>query len=217
MNKQTNKLLLIIATIIVIVGAIFYLTKKFNMEENYLAREQIILSNNTGLDDAKIEEIAKSELNKKVTVNKVDRFGTTVQILADAITDEQKEKIVNKVNEDLALSISNDDVKITKISNTRIKDIIKPYIIPVIATSLAVLLYFAIIYNKLGIKKVLIKAICMPIATVAVYFSIIAITRIPFGRITLSFAIGIYAICITFVAICFKRQKDKILAKKEND
>ena len=214
MKEKSKKLFLIIIAVIIIVGAVFYSFKKFNMEDNYSAREQILISNQTGIDEKKIEEIVKSVLNKKVTVNKVERFGTTVQISTYAISEEEKEAIVNKVNEELGLSISNDDVKITKIANTRVRDVLKQYIIPVVAIFSSVLLYFVIVYHKLGLKKVLVKGVAVPVVTELTYYAIIAITRIPFGKAVNSIAIGLAALSITWVAICFQKEKND---KKEND
>lgn len=201
-----KKIFLIIIAVIIVVGAVFYSLKKFNMEECYSAREQIVISNSTGIDEEKIKEIAKSVLNRNLTVNKVERFGTTVQILVDTISEEEKEAIINKVNEEMGLSISNDDVKITKLTNTRVKDEVKPYILPIIATFAAVLLYFVIMYNKIGVKKVLVKGIAVPVVTELTYYALIAITRIPFGRVTNSIALGLYAISIVWVTICFQKE-----------
>ena len=51
------------------------------------------------------------------------------------------------------------------------------------------------------------------------YYSIIAITRIPFGRVTNAIAVGIYVLAIMIITVCFKNEKDKLKEniKKEND
>ena len=119
---KANKILYIIVAVIIILGAIFYSTKKFNMEPIYSNREQIVLSNNTEFDAGKVEEIARSVLNRKVIIKKVERFGNSVQIISDTISEEEKTNIVNRVNEECGLNIQNDDTKITKVANTRIID-----------------------------------------------------------------------------------------------
>ena len=86
-------------------------------------------------------------------------------------------------------------------------------------TFAAVLLYFIIMYHRLGLKKVLRKGIIIPIVTLALYYSIIAITRIPYGRIVNSIAMGLYIISIGALAIYFQNKIEKLPKKdkKEND
>lgn len=217
MKKQY---LYIIIAIIIIIGAVICGVKGFNIELQYSNRQQMILSSSTELDISKIEEISKSILeNKEVKVQKVERFGNAVEIVSNEISNEEKENIIKKINEECNADISNDDIKIVDIPNTRIRDILKPYILPGIVTFAAVLLYFIIMYHKIGLNKVLLRGILLPIITEILYYSIIAITRVPFGRIVNSIAIGLYIISIGALAIYFQNEKEKLPKndKKEND
>ena len=148
------------------------------------------------------------------------RFGNAVQIISESISDEEKQNLINKINEECGTDISNDDTKIVTVSNTRIRDILKPYILPSIITFVAVLLYFLIMYHKIGVSKVLLKGIFTPIITELVYYSLIAITRVEFGRITNAIAIGIYILAIGALTINFQKEKEKLPKnddQKEND
>lgn len=221
MKKQGNaKIVYIIIALIIIIGAIICGVKGFNIELQYSNRQQMILSHSTEFDVSKIEEISKSILeNREVKVQKVERFGNAIEIVSSKISDEEKENIIKKINEECDMDISNDDIKIVDIPNTRIRDILKPYILPGIITFVAVLLYFTIMYHKIGLNKVLLKGILIPIITEMLYYSIIAITRVPFGRITNAIAIGLYIISIGALAIYFQNEKEKLPKndKKEND
>ena len=217
MKKQY---LYIIIAIVVIIGAVICGVKGFNIELQYSNRQEMILSSSTELDISKIEEISKSILeNKEVKVQKVERFGNAVEIVSNEISNEEKENIIKKINEECNADISNDDIKIVDIPNTRIRDILKPYILPGIVTFAAVLLYFIIRYHKIGLNKVLLKGILLPIIVEMLYYSIIAITRVPFGRIVNSIAIGLYIISVGALAIYFQNEKEKLPKndKKEND
>lgn len=219
--KSTKKIGLIIVAIIIIVGAIVCKTKGFNVELTYSNRQQMNVSSSTELDVKKIEEISKSILtDRKVKVQKLERFGNAVQIIAETISDEEKQNVVNKINEECGTDISNDDTKIVTIPNTRIRDILKPYILPSIITFAAVLLYFVIMYHKLGLRMVLLKGIFTPLIAELVYYSLIAITRVEFGRIANSFGIGLYILAVGMLEIKFQNQKEKLPKnndKKEND
>ncbi len=220
-QKNTKKIVCLIAIIIIIIGAIICKTKGFNIELMYSNRQSLNISSSTELDVSKIEEISKEILtNRKVKVQKLERFGNALQITAETISNEEKENIINKINEELGSNISNDNATVETIANTKIRDILKPYILPAIVTFAAVLLYFLIVYNKIGLNKVLLNGIFVPIIVELVYYSLIAITRVEFGRITNSIAIGIYIITIGALAIKFQNAKEKLPKnedKKEND
>lgn len=221
MEKQGNaKIIYIIIALIIIIGAIICGVKGFNIELQYSSRQEMILSHSTEFDVSKIEEISKSILeNREVKVQKVERFGNAIEIVSSKISDEEKENIIKKINEECNMDISNDNIKIVDIPNTRIRDILKPYILPGIVTFVAVLLYFIIMYHKIGLNKVLLRGILIPIITEILYYSIIAITRVSFGRITNAIAIGLYIISIGALAIYFQNEKEKLPKndKKEND
>lgn len=210
--------LYIIMAIIIIIGVIVYKIKGFNMELLYSSRDEILVSSGKELDLNKIEKIAKDVLgNKKISVQEFERFGNAVEIIATSISEEEKESIVNKINEENGTDISKDNIKITNISNTRIKDIIKPYILPIIITLVASNLYFVIMYSKIGLSKILIKGFCVPVFTVLLFYGIVSIIRIPFGRITNGVAIGLYIASIYMLSIKFQNEKQLYLNKKEND
>ena len=216
-QKSTKKIIYLIIAIIIIIGAIVCKAKGFNIELIYSNRQQISISNSTELDTNKSKSIL---VGRKVKVQELERFGNAVQIISESISDEEKQNLINKINEECGTDISNDDTKIVTVSNTRIRDILKPYILPSIITFVAVLLYFLIMYHKIGVSKVLLKGIFTPIITELVYYSLIAITRVEFGRITNAIAIGIYILAIGALTINFQKEKEKLPKnddKKEND
>lgn len=219
-QKNANKILFMIAVIIILIGAIVCAIKGFKIELLYASRQEFMVSSSTELDTAKIEEIAESVLgNKKVKVQELERFGNAVEIVSTEITEEEKENIINKINEEYSSDISKDDINIISVPNTRIRDILKPYILPGIITFVASLLYFVMIYHKIGLKKVLLKGILVPVMVELTYYSIIAITRIPFGRVVNAISIGLYVISLGALAVCFQKEKEKLPKndKKEND
>ena len=217
-----DKLLYIILIIVIIVGAIVYKVKGVNKELNYSNRQEFEISAASTFDVSKVEEIVKSVIaNRQIKVQKVERFENALKITSAEISEEEKENIINKINEEYSENISNEDVKIISVTATRIIDIIKPYILPIIIAMVIVLLYFLILYNKIGITEVLTKGIILPMLVELSYYAIIAITRIPFGRITNSIALGIFIVIIGMLAICFQNKKEKLVIEskkeKEND
>ena len=209
--KSGNKIIYIIVAVLILVGAIVCGIKGFNIELFYMPRQEMIISNNTGLDSSKVLEIAKSVLgNQKVKVQEVERFGNSVQITSTSISDEEKQNIITKINEEYSLDISADEVTKTEVPATRIRDILNPYILPGSISIIVILLYFIIVYHKIGIYKVVFKTILIPVITEVTYYSIIAITRLPFGRIVNAIALGLYIVSIGMLTICFKKAKESL-------
>ena len=212
-----NKLLYLVLIIVIIIGAIVYKVKGFNKELNYSNRQEFEISAASTFDEARVEEIVKSVItDKKVKIQKVERFNNALEIISTSISEEEKDNIINKINEEYNESISNEEIDIISITSTRIFDIFKPYILSAIITFTAVLLYFILSYNKLGIKKVLVKGITLPILLEMAYYAIIAITQIQLGRVTNCLAVGIYLLTIGTLSICFQNEKEKIIIKEEN-
>lgn len=212
-----NKLLYLVLIIVIIIGAIVYKVKGFNKELNYSNRQEFEISAASTFDEARVEEIVKSVItDKKVKVQKVERFNNALEIISTSISEEEKDNIINKINEEYNESISNEEINIISISETRVYDIFKPYILPANITFIIVLLYFILLYNKLGIKKVLVKGITLPILLEMAYYAIIAITQIQLGRVTNCLAVGIYLLTIGTLSICFQNEKEKIIIKEEN-
>ena len=130
-QKSAKKIIYCVMAIIIIIGAIVCYRKGFNVDLQYSSKQKMIISNNTVFDKTKVEEIAKEILkNRKVKVQEIGRFSNAVEIVSTQITDEEKSEIVNKINEQLGFNISNDNIAIQSIPNTRIRDVLKPYIIP---------------------------------------------------------------------------------------
>ena len=213
-----NKLLYIVLIIVIIIGAIVYKAKGFNKELNYSNRQEFEISAASTFDVSKVESIAKEILsNRKVKVQKVERFDNALEIISTEISEEEKQNIINKVNEEYNENISNEGISIITITSTRVLDIFKPYVLTAIISLIMVMLYFLLLYNKIGIKKVLINGISIPILAELAYYSLIIIVRIPLGRVTNCVAVGIYLLTISALSICFQNEKEKMIIKEENE
>ncbi len=209
-----NKIIYVIVCIIIVAGAIVYFTKGFKFDMDYAKRDQIVLSNKTGFDISKIMEICKEIFeNKEFKVQEVEIFKNSVQISSKEITEEEKGKIIEKINGEYSLDISPDNINVQNIEQTRIKDMVKPYILPVIISFSIILLYFLIKYRKIGVKNILSTGIILPIVSELVFYSILVILRIPFGNIVNSVAIGIYV--WTFMVIAAKFENKLKLVNEE--
>lgn len=215
---KRNKALYIAISIIIIVGIIIGAVKGFKFEEKYSERYQIRVDNNIEMELSKIENIVEEILgNRRYNISKVETFGNSFAITSESITEEEKISIINKINETYSTSINKENIKINKISRTRIRDIIKPYIVPGIIAWAVITIYSIFRFGKnLGIVKVLLRNIIIPLLFELVFYSIVAITRYPFGDITTAIAIGVFVCSTMIVTFKFERSLDEIKVNEEN-
>ena len=232
---KLKNIIYIIICLIIVAGIVVWKTVGFNMELQYSSRKQIELTNKTGIEISDIKKMVSEVLgNTRFIVQPVETFGNAVSIVAEDMTKEQKNSIVEKFNEKYYSEdsseeskessdkssdkkIDNDDIKIVSIPFTRVKDVIKPYILPGIITLVLVTMYFTIRFRRLGYKKIFAKTLIVPVVAETLMFSIIAITRIPFGRIAITLGIALYLMTIFVLTNKFENERIKILEELENN
>ena len=98
--KNKNLIIYIIICLIIIAGLAVWQSKGFRTEIQYTPRKQIQLTNYTGIEISDVESIASEVLGKTTyIVQPVETFGNAVSIVSKNMTEEQKDKIVEKFNE----------------------------------------------------------------------------------------------------------------------
>lgn len=192
LTKKTKAICLILA-IVIIAGIVIMATIGFNIELSIKRNDRVELYLEKDFEISDIKNITNDVFkNEPVVIQKVEVFGDTVGIIAGEITDEQKQQLVEKVNEKYSLELSADTIETEKIPNERVLDLISPYIFAFSLASGLILVYMLLKYKKIGMVNVLIKTIGAIVITQAVLFSAIAITRIPVGRLTIPMVIVVY-------------------------
>lgn len=212
MNTK-NIIIYIIMCLIIIAGIAVWDSQGFNSELQYSSRKQIQLSNKTGIEIKDVENMVSEVLGKetKFFVQPVETFGNSVSVVAENITKDQKNEIVKKFNEKYNYDLKEKDVEIVSIPFTRVKDIVKRFMIPGIITLVIVILYFLIRFRKLGFLSVFFKTALFPVVAELLLFSILAIVRIPFGRIAVALGVGLYIAIIAMLANHFENRKKELL------
>ena len=214
LTKKTKVICLILA-VIIIAGIIVVATTGFNVELDMQKNNRVELYLEKDFEISDIKNIANEVFqNKPTVIQKVEVFGDTVSITANEITDEQKQQLVEKVNEKYSLELNADSTEIEKIPNERLRDLISPYIFAFSLATGLIILYMILKYKKLGMLNILIKTLCTIVIAQATLFSVIAITRIPVGRLTIPMVIVVYLFTIYVLTHNYENKLDKI--KEEN-
>lgn len=205
--SQKMKIISLLIAIIIIVGTIVTLTVGFNFDLKYQEAKKIQLYLEKDFEISDIKQITNEVLsNEKVMIQKVEVFEDTVSIIAKEITDEQKTNLVNKVNEKYELELSADDIEITTVPHTRGRDIIKPYIAPFVIATVIILVYMAVRYHKLGMIKTIVRTALTIVLIQAVLASVMVITRIPIGRVTIPLVLAVYMLSLLGMTTCLEKE-----------
>lgn len=202
MKETTKKQKMIIAIIILIIiaGIIITATMGLNFDLRFQESKKVELYLGKDFEIKDIKQITNEVMpNQYVIVQKVEVYEDSVSIIAKDINDEQKQNLVNKVNEKYGTEISNDTTEIVTIPHTRGRDLVKPYIFPFDISMIIILVYMAVRYRKLGVIKTVLQTIFVCILTQVVLLSIIAITRIPVGRLTMPISVAVYLLTLVGV------------------
>lgn len=218
MNNNKVKIIAILSIIIIIAGIIMIMTKGYNFDLKYSDSKRILLNVGTTFNNQDIKSITDEVLgNQKVMIQKVEVFEDAVSITAEEITEEQKTNLINKMNEKYGTTTKAEDIEITTIAHTRGRDIIKPYIVPFLIATIIIVIYMMIRYYKLNAFKVLLKTVCMVIYTQIMLFSIIAITRIPIGRLTIPMVLTVYILTLVGCTSRFENNLKKVGGAKNRE
>lgn len=214
-NMSKKKLIVIILiAIIIIAGITITLTKGLNYDLRYQDTKRVELYLGKDFKIADIKQITDEVLpDQAVLIQKIEVYEDSISIISKDITDEQRTNLVNKVNEKYETELNADDIETTTIPHTRGRDIVKPYILPFIIATVIILAYMAVRYHKLGSIKTVLKIAGICILAQIILLSVIAITRIPVGRLTIPMVITVYI--LTLVGLTTKFEKDLTNNKKE--
>lgn len=177
------------------------------INEKYNVNQKISITMNDGYEVADVENIAKEVLNNEnVTVEKDSEDEKKVIINCGIVTEQKIENLVNKLNEKYPeLNLTTGSVEVIKSANVSeygkvaLKDIAKQYMNYVIVSIIIILVYFAIIYRKLGVSKVLSNSVIAIVLGELLYIAILAIVRYPLDKLIIMAGVAIYLAIVYYL------------------
>ena len=198
--KEQNKIILLGIILLIIAGVVVVLLRGFNVSLNYQQHQSatVMVGKDLNLND--IKQIVKEALgNKKFDVRLVEYFNDSFKVNAESITNEEVATIVNKVNEKYGTPISAESVEVSTISNIRIRDIVKPYIKPLLITALILCAYIAIRFRNANFVKMILKMIGSIIVVEALILSVIAISRLPITPVIINVLLAVAILDVVYL------------------
>lgn len=212
---KKQKIGIAIIAVIMLVGIAITLTIGLNFDLRFQNAQKVELYLKKEFEVSDIKKIAEETItDQSVMIQKVEVYEDSVSIIAKEITEEQKQNLINKANEKYGTELSAEETEIVSIPNTRGRDLVKPYIAPIIVATVIILGYMALRYRKLGAVKTIMKAIVTLVVVQVVLLSIIAITRIPIGRLTMPMVITVYLLTVAVLTTKYEKQ---LAVKKEKE
>ena len=209
--KNIQKRYIVLALVIIATGIIIVATKGFNFDLRYRQSKRIELDLGKEFEISDVKKIVDEiKPNEEILIQKVEVYEDSVSITANEITEEEKTNIINKINEKYETELSEENIEIKSIPHTKLLDIIKPYIMPFIILTIIILVYMIIRYRSLKLANVILKTLLTIIVSQAILLSIIAITRIPVGKLTISMVIALYMLILVAITSKFEKDKTKI-------
>lgn len=216
MNKR-NKIICIILVIIFIAAIIVTGVKGLNVDINYAEGTSIVfdIGKQFELSDVEnmVDEIWQGD---SAVVQKVEIYDESVLIKVRNFTDEQLDSLANKLNEKYDLGFTRNDFTILYNSNLKLREVIRPYVIPIIIATALIVVYYSIRYR--GVKEIL-ELLLTLIAAEGIIYSIYALLRLPVNIWTMPIAMIVYAGTIIYVTLKhedgFKNKKSINNSKSE--
>lgn len=176
----TKKILLLGLILIIIAGIVVVALKGVNVSLLYEQHESVNLVVGKEIDINDIKDICKEVFNnKEVLVRKLELFDDAVNINVESMTDEEKQNLVSKVNEKYRTEFTAESINVNVNPKVRIRDIVRPYLIPLVIVTIAIVAYMVIRFRKIKMTKLLGKILAIILLTEATVTSIVTIARIP--------------------------------------
>lgn len=216
MEKIKNpKIIYLVAVLIIIVGIIVTCIWKtnFSLEYSEHTRINVYIGKKFNIDD--IKQIAEEVFEEKeIKYQNIEIFNDSIAINVKELNDEELALLKEKVKEKYEIEEIDSSVTTMIIPHYRIRDIIKPHIVPIIITTLVILVYIGIRYFNLGILKTVCTLLLRLIVSEAVLASIIQIIRIPVGVYTIPVAILVYVLVTIVTVVGYENEATR---KKEQE
>lgn len=176
----SKKILLLGIILLIIAGIVVVALKGVKVSLTLQQHETVKVYIGKKVEIEEFKNICKEVFgNKIVNVRENEYFSESFSINIETITDEEKTKLVEKINEKFETELTVESLEVNTASNIRIRDIVKPYFKPVIISTVLIIVYMIIRFRKMSAIKLLAKIFGIIVLTEAVIFSLIAIIRVP--------------------------------------
>lgn len=187
-----KKIILLGLILIIIAGMVVVALKGFNVSLLFEQHEtvKLVIGKQINIDDVKdiCKEVFK---DRDVIVRKLELFDDAVNIDIESITDEEKQNLVNKVNEKYGTEFTVETMDIRTNSNVRIRDIVRPYLIPLVISAIGTVVYMVSRFRNMSKMKLLGRITAIIALTELVVASCVCIVRFPLTPVLINVMVAV--------------------------
>jgi preprotein translocase subunit SecF len=226
MKLENKKIIIFGLALLILSGIIVVMLKGFNVSLDLQSHDTLKFVFRQKFEKNDLENDCKEVYkNKKYKIKTVEVFTDAVYIISPSITDDEKTALLEKLNDlyktekdTVEENASNEetieeaeektiydeleegkDFNFYSDAKVRIRDIVKPYIVPSIISAIIICIYVALKYRKLNDGKIwitILKLISELIVIILILLSLIAILRIKFTSTLIPLLMFIILICL---------------------
>ena len=200
---------------IVIVATIIVATIGFNVDVSYSDHKEMRVSLGKEYNLSEVYNIAQEVMGKEsVAIAGIEKFNDAFVIKAKNMSDEQVQSLTDKIAEKYEISEEKKSslATVTYVPGYRIRDMVEPFILPAIISSIAILVYMAFKYKKLGMVKAVVGQFGIMVFAEILLVSVYAIARIPVNRLFVPAMLAVYVLSVIACNVQFAKQLEE---KKE--
>lgn len=213
-----KKIVFAVLAVIVSIGIIIIATVGFNVDITYSNHDEARIYIGKEYNQNEVNQIIKEVMqNEKIIIKKVEKFNDSLVVKAKNISNEQVESLKQKIGEKYQIEDKTNIVTVSKVGNTRIRDLVKPYILPIIISTAIILAFMAIKYKKVGSMKVVLLQSMTLIIAAGLFLSVLAITRCPINKLFIPAGLTIYVLTLIATNIGLTKQIEILNNKKEKN
>lgn len=206
MSKK-SKILCVILAVIFIAAIISTAIRGLKVDINYSEGVTMVLDIGKEFETKDVRDIAKEIWSgKDVLVQKVEVYDESVSVKVPELNEEQINNFVTKINEKYQLELTSADVSVLYNSNERLRNIVRPYVIPLIIATALIVVYYSIRFK--GVKEIL-NLLLILIAVEGIIYSIHALLLLPINVFTMPVVMIAYAGVIIGITIKSETKKRK--------
>ena len=195
-QKNDNRSIWITFSIIIFVAGIIIALKGFAVGLDYAPNRTIRFD----IEEEKTEQakdiIKETFYYKEVKIQDIEGEGN-IKLITRIITQEEKEELINKLNEKLDLKLSSEDVIVEENSQIRLRDLLKNYLKAIIIVTIILLIYIPIVYRKFGVYNVISETLTSLVLSQIFVLTVLAITRYKIDNTIISMLAIVY-ICAVY-------------------
>lgn len=198
--KKTTKIMMAITVAIILSGIVVTILYGFNKDISYQKSTKIEVNIPKGYEKEDIKQIANEVFsNKNIQIQDIEKTNQVVSVRIKSYTEDELNSFKAKISE--KYDIDQDELTVYEIEvpATRISTLVTSYLFSVGLVTILSLVYVALRNIKKDAGKKVLTLIISLIAVVGLYFSVIAITRIPISEYTIPIALAVYIATLLIV------------------